>query len=173
MKKIYIIILIIALLMFGIVNAELTTVSSSVGLSVFNNTLLLQTPSGTTTYSIINDLTNKTVSNNFSFTKELSCPSEILNQNLINYTANIVSVCQGIQEEKRNCEAVYKTNTELSFELLGLRGVNESYVQLQSEYDSIKRASDTQAEKIQELKIEAEKVPQLERDKYTWALVAL
>lgn len=153
--------------------AETATINSSVSLGVSNDTLTLLTPAGTTTYSVSSQLQNQTQVNSFTFTRDILCQSESLNQNLINYTSQLVGVCKEIQEDKRNCEAVYQTNVELSYEILGLRSANDTLTTLQPQYDQLQSASGSQIEKIQELQIEADKVPQLERDKYLWAVLGI
>lgn len=169
MKRI--ILCLIVVLMMSSVLAEQVSVQTSINLSVSNDTLTVQTQSGTTTYSISSQLLNQNQGYTYSFTKDVVCPNVALNDNLANYTKQIVEICKINQEDARNCEAVYKANTELSFEILGLRESNTTLNEIQPLYGQCQNTNSAQISKIQELQNEVELIPSIEKQKYTWGII--
>ncbi len=116
-----IIILFFMLMFISVVFAEEKYVSTSLNIKILNRTMTVtvQNIFDQKTYKVVNISNYTNVNYDFPYTlkTELTCTQSEL-QNL---TKQLIQVCNATSQHVKTCDSIYKTNTDLSFQIGGLK----------------------------------------------------
>lgn len=149
MKKQFLIIILLVSILIPVVSAETLlvnvnfTISADIDTETNHTILTIESPYDTQTFDIDQELMNNSVLYETTVLSNLLCSSDELNNNLANYTLQIIEVCKIQQDDLIACEEIKNTNTELSQKVLNLQSLNDSYSSLISEHDTLQSSCDT------------------------------
>lgn len=159
------------LLGLGFVNAQTANVSTGVTITILGDGVYLQTEGGTINYSLSVDLMNSSKNYLYQFPYNFPCAEVDLNSNLANYTTQIVSACKINLERELNCQHIFETNTQQSYELLNLRQIEQACNSTMQENILYKDQVNSLQENNKGYKDQADKVPGLESQRYNYFLI--